>query len=624
MSTARILGYRFLLIFCLVNIGLSLLVGFNYLSAWPHINAPFSLFLFISFLTQLTLFFGIGLSTVALIHTLLPQKRLMLPLAVIIASGILFGLICDSIAYNIFHMHYAAVGLEIFKARALAEVVTLGYTEITGLTLAISCLLAIESALAWVIWRYSKRHALPRATYAATVLLACSITLSYGMNYIARNNPAQISNEHRMWVLNATRVLPYYDELYQFLISSSDETVYFKNHDETLAFPPHTSPNLHYPQHPLSCAALKKPLNIVVIAIDTWRFDALNAKASPTLQAFAHENMQFTQHLSGGNCTKAGLFSLFYGLPATYWNAFLQAKRPPVFIQELLKQHYTIGIFSSAALSFPAFNQTIFSDIKSLQLHTPGENTRERDKHVTERFKAFLTARDKKQPFFSFIFYDAVHNYCEPNASPAFPFAPQQERCNRLTLRAQDDPTPYLNRYLNTVHFVDQQIKQVLAALKQQHLLDDTLIIITADHGEEINDQHSGYWQHASAYTAYQLHVPFILHWPGASAKKYTHATTHYDVMPTLLTDVLHCQNPADDYATGLSLFDAAARPPLIANSYADYAVLSKRQTVRVYPYGDYSMESEKGQPLRGRDVDLLSLREANRLMERFFMPIKP
>ena len=52
-------------------------------------------------------------------------------------------------------------------------------------------------------------------------------------------------------------------------------------------------------------------------------------------------------------------------------------------------------------------------------------------------------------------------------------------------------------------------------------------MIILADHGEEINDQGSGYWQHTSAYTSYQLHIPLLVYWPQQKPKIFKHFTTN-------------------------------------------------------------------------------------------------
>ena len=78
------------------------------------------------------------------------------------------------------------------------------------------------------------------------------------------------------------------------------------------------------------------------------RADALTPAAAPRLSEFARDAIRFDGHYSGGNSSRAGMFSLFYGLPATYWEAFADFARPPV-VMDLFRQHdYQLGLFASS------------------------------------------------------------------------------------------------------------------------------------------------------------------------------------------------------------------------------------------------------------------------------------
>ena len=144
--------------------------------------------------------------------------------------------------------------------------------------------------------------------------------------------------------------------------------------------PQHTTyHHLHYPLHPLICYSPATPLNIVIIVIDAWRFDMLNQQVTPHIQQFAQKAWQFNNHWSGGNTTQPGIFTLFYGLPGSYWSAALQQQQNPALIQQLLQQHYKMGIFASAALTLPAFNKTVFTGIPNLQIITKGALPADRD-----------------------------------------------------------------------------------------------------------------------------------------------------------------------------------------------------------------------------------------------------
>ena len=89
---------------------------------------------------------------------------------------------------------------------------------------------------------------------------------------------------------------------------------------------------------------------MLLVVIDAMRADALTEASAPRLAAFARGAIQFDQHWSGGNSSRAGMFSLFYSLPATYWDAFAQLARPPV-LMDLFRQHdYQLGLFASSPL----------------------------------------------------------------------------------------------------------------------------------------------------------------------------------------------------------------------------------------------------------------------------------
>lgn len=68
----------------------------------------------------------------------------------------------------------------------------------------------------------------------------------------------------------------------------------------------------------------------------------------PQLSAFARtqDTSVFTNHHSGGNATRTGIFSVFYGLPGPYWFPALSSGTPSALITALQKRHYAIGTFT--------------------------------------------------------------------------------------------------------------------------------------------------------------------------------------------------------------------------------------------------------------------------------------
>lgn len=615
--------FRFILYFFLINTFLSLLIGINYLPILPSFlkisDTLFDAFFLwgffsISFVAQMAIFFGAGFLFINIIKLIIPNKKIIFLLSILTITLFIFLLLLDAITFDMYHMHYASVGIAVFKVNAFSEVLSLSWQEIISLFAIVILLIIFESFIAWLTWQLVKKEYINSIFNFSLVFLIFCVGSSYSLNYIARELPGKygLNTQTSYLMVKATRFIPYYDELYRLMIGSNfDRHVKMKEGDIDVASGKTNLP-LKYPKHQLLCQTNKStPLNIIFIVIDTWRYDAMNEKVTPAIYQFSKKSLQFKNNWSGGNCTKSGLFSLFYGIPANYWDAMLTQKQGPELIHQLIKAHYEMGIFSSAQLNFPAFDKTIFREVNPLAIYTKGETTIERDQAITYEFKNFLIKHNPQKPFFSMLFYDAAHNYCEENTPSKHPFQPWEKTCNRFALNVNSDSLPYFNRYKNAVYFIDSEIKQVFAALKQQHLMQNTIVIITGDHGEEINDKHSGYWQHASAYTSYQLHTPLIIYWPGQNNKLYSYFTTHYDIVPTLMSDALHCKNPLADYTTGKILFNPSNRPLLIAGSYADYAIISSNQIVRIYPGGDFELNDPLGHPMEKLSLQITPMKQA-------------
>ncbi|WP_264770512.1 DUF3413 domain-containing protein [Coxiella burnetii] len=632
LTKSRRALYRWAGWFFLINIFLALLIGISYVRVLPdfHLMAGITrggvalawIFLIVSFITQLTIVFFFCCLMVIAIISIIPRRWLAFTLAIIFAAALIFALIVDIATFDLYHMHYFSEGLRIIWAGATSQVIALSSTELFLLIAVTVVLLIIEFFIALFVWRRIVKQKKGYRGYIFASGLILVFLMSYSSMFVAT------AMTYRHWfspvdnhiVLEDARVLPYFNDIYGWLVPgdpsirhilTSKGEIYFQvrklNHP------------LRYPIHPLQCKIPKKLPNVLIIGIDTWRYDSMNESVTPHIYRFAQRTLQFKDHWSGGNCTQPGLISLFYGLPDNYWTAFLNQRRGPLLIHQFLKNNYEMGIFISAPLNYPPFDKTIFREVKHLVMQTPGGNSIVRDRAITNEFNRFLKTRNKEQPFFSFLFYDAVHNYCE-QATPKYkPFQPAVNQCDRFSLTPSTDPKPYVNRYHNAAYFVDGEVQKVLDALKAHHLLENTIVIITADHGEQLNDERMGYWVHASAYTPYQLHVPLLVYWPGKTPQVNSYFTTHYDIVPTLMTEIFGCQNSLADYTLGRSLFSNKPRPYLIAGSYGDYAVVTKTQVTRIYPDGDYVINYLNGHPKYGAQLDRNSLQQVLEDLKKYF-----
>ena len=358
---------------------------------------------------------------------------------------------------------------------------------------------------------------------------------------------------------------------------------------------------LLYPKNPLICTPHATPKNILIILVESWRADSFNTSVMPQLSTWANQkNMSyFTAHLSGGNATEAGVFSLFYSLPHAYWNDVTSRQLPPVLVSRALKTGYTPAIYSSGKLNSPTFHQNVFANVPDLRLESQGETKWQRDINAVEGFEKFLQTRAKDKPFFGFIFLDAPHGSSYPSEDKIFTPA---EEMNYLLLHKNTDPTPYMNQQKNSLHFTDRLLGRILTGLQKQNLLDNTIVIITGDHGQEINDTRHNFWGHNSNFADYQTHVPLLVWDASRPGQHIDYRTSHYDVVPMLMQDILGCTNPVQDYALGQHLFDPAPRPFALLSSYTKKAIRTGDQLTVLDEYGGIENYDAKLHPSAGAD----------------------
>lgn len=94
----------------------------------------------------------------------------------------------------------------------------------------------------------------------------------------------------------------------------------------------------------------------------------------------------------------------------------------------------------------------------------------------------------------------------------------------------------YRQLYYSLQKKVDGEMMKVLQALHQSSFSDNTIVVFTSDHGEQLGAQGGLYQKWYSMYEE-SIHVPFVIHSPQLfpHAKQTTALTSHVDILPTLL-----------------------------------------------------------------------------------------
>ena len=127
----------------------------------------------------------------------------------------------------------------------------------------------------------------------------------------------------------------------------------------------------------------------------------------------------------------------------------------------------------------------------------------------------------------------------------------------RLELPDPARDIPYIEAlYDGEIRYVDRHVGALLAALDPE-VLQNTLIVLTADHGEELYD-HGG-WKHGQTLYEEQIHVPLIFRWDGRikAGTRLTGTAQLLDLVPTLLAAA---GGEADASLDGIDLLPALTR----------------------------------------------------------------
>jgi membrane-anchored protein YejM (alkaline phosphatase superfamily) len=443
-------------------------------------------------------------------------------------------LFADTRIYNIFKYHFNGQVLNLVYTRGSEDAIHLGWQVWTAIVLGLCVMIALES---W-LWRRALVTAehlqggrlkflrpsvvwgvvlLPAVFLEKTIYASAHLTRDGQITQLARLFPlyTPVPMEHlAAKVLGRPALVPEPLEL------------------EGLALDyPRARPNvpLHGPRP-----------NVLVLVVDCLRRDMLAPETMPQASAFAARGVrEFRNHVSGGNSTRYGLFTLLYGLHGSYWFPFLGERRGPVLIDELAAAGYEFGIFGSASMNYPELRATIWSAIPdSVHDQFPGKEPWQRDEEAGAALVEFLASRPvDSAPFFSFLLLDSPHQtYSYPPEQT--PFQPSAPDLDYMAMTRNEGPEPAVleavrNRYKNAVYHSDAVLGDVLAALERSPLAANTWVIVTGDHGEEFRE--CGFYGHTSAYTRPQVEVPFLMRGPGIANGLEPRPTSHLDFPATLL-----------------------------------------------------------------------------------------
>jgi choline-sulfatase len=324
----------------------------------------------------------------------------------------------------------------------------------------------------------------------------------------------------------------------------------------------------------------RQDLNLLVITLDTTRADRLGAYGArdvetPNIDQLAREGVVFEQAAAVAPLTLPAHCSIFTGrFPPEHGvrdnGGFFLSPDQTTLAEVLKVAGFDTGAVVAAYVldSKWGLNQgfdTYIDDFDTSQIRrlSPGSVQRPGNE-VVDRALPWLQ-RVKSRRFFGWLhFYD-----------PHTPYTP---------------PEPYRSRYRGRpydgeIAFVDAQIGRVVDVLRQEGLLDKTIIAVMGDHGESLGE----HGEDAHGFFIYEssMHVPFIIRAPfggGLAGRRVADPVREVDLMPTVL-DLLGLPAPAKVAGATLVPLMTGARQTLDLESYSE----------AMYPLHHYGWSELKG-----------------------------
>lgn len=382
-----------------------------------------------------------------------------------------------------------------------------------------------------------------------------------------------------------------------------------------------------------STAALRAYLNppparpdapsVLIIAADSLRQDAVGRTRH--IAALAEDSVVFTQHYTSLPRTFPAVISLLTGkLPVTHGVRHMfpskdQRDHRAGSIPDILRRRgYTTAAVSDFAgdvfprfdagfetVRAPYFNFVTLIKQRSLEVHFflfPFVTTRAgravfpEVKEMASNGDPFLLAgeatsflRDARgKPFFEMVFFSTLHfpyaapdPYYRAHTDPAYrgrfkyhkpPILDQSEHVT------PQDVAQIRGLYDGAVDAVDDAVGEIVAYLKGHGLYDSTMIILTADHGENLyeNNWHIGHGEHLRGNNV--LNIPLMIKFPltdgpgraPVAPRTVTALTRDIDVAPTVC-EYLGCALPPG--------MDGVSIMPLATGASRDLGLIAFAET---------------------------------------------
>jgi choline-sulfatase len=298
--------------------------------------------------------------------------------------------------------------------------------------------------------------------------------------------------------------------------------------------------------------------SVVLIVVDTLRADHLGAYGHPEatsseLDRRASQGALFERAFAPSSWTLPSFASLYTGL----WPSEHRVGREPgsekeytalsgqlrVLAEILAEQGFETAAIVNNPFLHPGFGLArgfeVYRYVYGNLLHQP------RASQIAWAGLRWLDERDPQRRFLLVLHFFDPHLTYDPHASVRGTFTAGYRGSLELPVggfgaanSTWDLPDPEDRRFVSAAYdeevlFVDRQLERFFAGLEERGLSDETLVVLTADHGEELFD-HGGF-EHGHSLYQELLHVPLAVWGPGVRPGRIDAPVSLVDVLPTLL-----------------------------------------------------------------------------------------
>jgi arylsulfatase A-like enzyme len=310
--------------------------------------------------------------------------------------------------------------------------------------------------------------------------------------------------------------------------------------------------------------AARRP-DIVLVTIDALRADHLSSYGyqqftSPAIDAFARRAARFTNAIAQAPYTKASIASIMTGqYPSAHKTVTASVPFPETMTGHLTTAPIVTDVLPSSmttlaealratgyqTLGFTAnpFLIEAFGFARGFDRFRfyPGTDFARGERLVADAVDAARDA-DGRRPLFTRVHFMEPHSpYTPPpltagmfrvGGSPQ-PIPSQVSIPGWLLPGSPRDLRPYVAAYDDDISAVDAAVDTLLRELRTMRGWRDTIVVLTADHGEQFLD-HGG-WEHGSNLHDELIRVPLVIQAPSSPAGVIDAQVQLIDLFPTLL-----------------------------------------------------------------------------------------